>query len=78
MKNFVSTYTTINDTTSKLVRRQMIVTADSREEAIAKSIKELTDEGAPFKLNSCKEWDIDNLSQPQLKVGQNPTAGKAK
>jgi len=62
MNHFVATYTTLNPSTSKLVRRQLIVDADSREEAINKAIKELSDEGGPFKLNSVKQWDIDNLA----------------
>lgn len=66
MNHYVATYTTISATTSKLVRRQLIVEADSREEAINKAIKELTDDGAPFKVNSVKQWDIDNLTAKQL------------
>lgn len=68
MKNYVSTYTTLSESTSKLVRRQMIVQAESREEAIQKSITELSDENQPFKLNSCKEWDVDNISNPQKHI----------
>lgn len=66
MLNYVATYTTINQATSKLVRRQTIVEADTREEAIAKAIKELSDEQTPFKLNSVKQWDIDNISAKPL------------
>lgn len=75
--NYVGTYTTISETTSKLVRRQLIVTADSREEAIEKAIKELSDEGHAFKLNSMKQWDIDNLgNKPLAESKQEPKQAK--
>lgn len=65
MKHFVATYTTISATTLKMVRRQSVLAANDRQDAIDKTIKELSDDGAPFKLNSVKEWDIDNLSAKQ-------------
>ncbi len=60
-KDFVVTYTVIlND---RFVRRQKAVRAADREHALGIARHQLSEAGDPFKLVSCKEWTLDNITK---------------